>query len=55
MRRMLMVLATAVSMVLLVCGAAAASITLFEPILFHLGSVNGQTRRRRLRLEERST
>jgi uncharacterized repeat protein (TIGR01451 family) len=42
MRRMLMVLATVVSMVLLVCGAAAASITLFEPILFHLGSVNGQ-------------
>ena len=43
MRRMLMVLATAVSMVLLVCGAAAASITLFEPPLFHLGSVNGQS------------
>ncbi len=43
MRRMLMVLATAVSMVLLVCGAAAASITLFESTLFHLGSVNGQT------------
>ena len=43
MRRMLMVLATAVSMVLLVCGAAAASITLFESPLFHLGSVNGQS------------
>ncbi len=43
MRRMLMVLAAAVSMVLLVCGVAAASITLFEAPLFHLGSVNGQS------------
>ena len=37
MRSMLMVLATAVSMALLTCGVAAASITLFEPPLFHLG------------------
>jgi uncharacterized repeat protein (TIGR01451 family) len=43
MRRMLMVLTTAVSMVLLVCGAAAASITLFEAPLFHPGTVNGQS------------
>jgi uncharacterized repeat protein (TIGR01451 family) len=47
MRRMLIVLATAVSMVLLVCGAAAASITLFESPLFYTfpprgPSVNGQ-------------
>ena len=43
MRRMLMVLATAVSMALLTCGVATASITLFEPTLFRLGSVNGQS------------
>ena len=43
MRSMLMVLATAVSMSLLACGVAAASITLFEPPLFHPGSVNGQS------------
>jgi uncharacterized repeat protein (TIGR01451 family) len=43
MRRKLMVLATAASMALLVCGAAAASITLFEAPLFHPGSVNGQS------------
>ena len=43
MRSMLMVLATAVSMALLTCGVAAASITLFEPPLFHPGSVNGQS------------
>ena len=36
------VLATFVSFALLPGGVAAASITLFEPILFHLGSVNGQ-------------
>src|SRR5512132_514869 len=42
MHRKLIALAAAVSMVLLVSGVAAASITLFEPILFHLGSVNGQ-------------
>ena len=43
MRSMLMVLATAVSMALLTCGVAAASITLFEPPLFHPGSVDGQS------------
>ena len=40
---MLLVLATAVSMALLPGGVAAASITLFEPLFFHLGSVNGQS------------
>ena len=40
---MLLVLATAVSMALLPGGVAAASITLFEPPLFHPGSVNGQS------------
>jgi uncharacterized repeat protein (TIGR01451 family) len=43
MRSVLVVLATAVSMVLLACGVAQASITLFEPPLFHTGSVNGQS------------
>ena len=43
MHRKLIALAAAVSMVLLVSGVAAASITLFEPPLFHLGSVNGQS------------
>ena len=43
MRSMLMMLATAVSMALLTCGVAAASITLFEEPLFHPGSVNGQS------------
>ena len=43
MRSMLTVLATAVSISLLACGVAAASITLFEPPLFHTGSVNGQS------------
>ena len=43
MRSMLMVLATAVSIALLACGVAAASITLFEAPLFHPGSVNGQS------------
>ena len=43
MHRKLIALAAAVSMVLLVSGVATASITLFEPILFHLGSVNGQS------------
>ena len=43
MRSMLMVLATAVSMALLTCGVAAASITLFERPLFEPGSVNGQS------------
>jgi uncharacterized repeat protein (TIGR01451 family) len=42
MHRKLIALAAAVSMVLLVSGVATASITLFEPILFDLGSVNGQ-------------
>ena len=42
MRSMLTVLATAVSISLLACGVATASITLFEPPLFDLGSVNGQ-------------
>ena len=37
------VLATFVSFALLPGGVAAASITLFEPLLFHLGSVNGQS------------
>ena len=37
------VLATFVSFALLPGGVAAASITLFEPILFDLGSVNGQS------------
>ena len=43
MRSMLTVLATAVSISLLACGVAAASITLFEAPLFHPGSVNGQS------------
>ena len=43
MHRKLIALAAAVSMALLVSGVAAASITLFEPTLFHLGSVNGQS------------
>ena len=44
MHRKLIALAAAISMVLLVSGVAAAdTITLFEPILFHLGSINGQT------------
>jgi len=43
MRRKLMVLAAAASMALLVSGVAAASITLFEPPLFHPGTVNGQS------------
>jgi uncharacterized repeat protein (TIGR01451 family) len=44
MRRTLKVLATAVGMVLLVCGVAAADTvtTTFEPPTFHLGSVAGQ-------------
>ena len=36
-------LAAFVSFALLACGVAAASITLFEPPLFHPGSVNGQS------------
>ena len=40
---MVTVLATAVSVALLACGVAAASITLFEAPLFHPGSVNGQS------------
>ena len=43
MRSLVLILATAVSMALLTCGVAAASITLFEAPLFHLGSVNGQS------------
>ena len=43
MRSVPMMLATAVSMALLMCGVAAASITLFEPPLFHPGSINGQS------------
>ncbi len=43
MHRKLIALAAAVSMALVVSGVASASITLFEPILFHLGSVNGQS------------
>ena len=43
MHRKLIALAAAVSMALLVSGVAAASITLFEPPLFHLASVNGQS------------
>jgi hypothetical protein len=43
MHRKLIALAAAVSMVLLVSGVAAASITLFEAPLFHPGSVNGQS------------
>ena len=43
MHRKLIALAAAISMALLVSGVAAATITLFEPILFHLGSVNGQS------------
>jgi uncharacterized repeat protein (TIGR01451 family) len=43
MRSVLMVVATAVSVSLLACGVAQASITLFEPPLFRLGSVNGQS------------
>src|SRR5512132_3408933 len=42
MHRKLIALAAAVSMFLLVCGVAAASITLFERPLFLPGSVNGQ-------------
>ena len=42
MHRKLIALAAAGSIFLLVSGVAAASITLFEPLLFHLGSVNGQ-------------
>jgi uncharacterized repeat protein (TIGR01451 family) len=42
MHRKLIALAAAVSMVLLVSGVAAASITLFEAPFFNLGSVNGQ-------------
>jgi uncharacterized repeat protein (TIGR01451 family) len=44
MRRKLTVLATAVSMVLLLCGVAAADTvtSTFEPPSFHLGTVNGQ-------------
>ncbi len=42
MHRKLIALAAAVSIFLLVSGVAAASITLFEPLLFRLGSVNGQ-------------
>jgi uncharacterized repeat protein (TIGR01451 family) len=44
MRRQLKVLATAASMVLLVCGVAAADTvtTNFEPPTFHLGSVDEQ-------------
>jgi uncharacterized repeat protein (TIGR01451 family) len=44
MRRKLMVLATAASMVLLACGVAAADsvTTTFEPPTFHLGSVDEQ-------------
>jgi uncharacterized repeat protein (TIGR01451 family) len=44
MRRKLTVLATAVSMVLLVCGVAAADTvtTTFEPTTFQPGSVDGQ-------------
>ena len=44
MTRMPMVLATALSMVLLVCGVAAADTvtTDFEPPTFHPGTVNGQ-------------
>jgi uncharacterized repeat protein (TIGR01451 family) len=41
-RRMLMVLATAVSMVLLVCGVAAADTVTTNFEAFQLGSVNGQ-------------
>ncbi len=55
MHRKLIALAAAVSMALLVSGVAAASITLFESTLFHLGSVNGQTGVGGCRLEERST
>ena len=54
MHRKLIALAAAVSMVLVVSGVAAASITLFEPILFRLGSVNGQMGRRPRPLEELS-
>ena len=43
MHRKLMALAAAISMALLVSGVAAAVITLFEPILFHPGSINGQS------------
>ena len=43
MHRKLIALAAAISMALLVSGVAAATITLFEPILFRLGSINGQT------------
>jgi uncharacterized repeat protein (TIGR01451 family) len=43
MHRKLIALAAAISMALLVSGVAAATITLFEPILFDLGSINGQT------------
>ena len=47
-------LATFVSFALLPGGVATASITLFEPILFDLGSVNGQMRQRPRPLEELS-
>ena len=43
MHRKLIALAAAISMALLVTGVAGAVITLFEPILFHPGSINGQT------------
>ena len=44
MHRKLIALAAAISMVLLVSGVATASITLFEPPLFHLpASVNRQS------------
>ena len=55
MHRKLIALAAAVSIALLVSGVAAASITLFEPPLFHLGSVNGQMGVGGRPLEERST
>src|SRR5512132_1575214 len=43
MHRKLIALAAAIGMALLVSGVAAATITLFEPILCHTGSINGQT------------
>ena len=43
MHRKLIALAAAISMALLVSGVAAASITLFEPPLFHPGTINGQS------------
>ena len=54
MHRKLIALAAAVSMALLVSGVAAASITLFESILFDLGSINGQMGQRPRPLEELS-